>query len=87
MMLEIVTGASVIDRNLTTPPGGESAGDCYIVASGATGDWAGHDDDLAYYDGSAYVYVTPWIGLSVYIEDEDVRSTFKSGGWSAGVAC
>ena len=86
-LLEILTGAHILDRDLTAPPGGESGGDCYIPAATATGDWAGHDGDVAYFDGTSWVFVTPWVGLSVYIGDEDVRSTYKTGGWSAGVAC
>ena len=32
---------AVLDRDLTAPPASPADGDHYIVASGATGDWAG----------------------------------------------
>ena len=32
---------TIIDRDLTAPPGGESDGDTYIVGGSATGDWSG----------------------------------------------
>lgn len=80
---------SVIDRDLTAPPGGESAGDTYIVNSPATGDWEGQEDKIAYYDGSDWVFYIPRDGYQAWIEDEDKMSVFKTGssyGWSDGVA-
>uniref|UniRef100_A0A6M3J8R6 Uncharacterized protein n=1 Tax=viral metagenome TaxID=1070528 RepID=A0A6M3J8R6_9ZZZZ len=42
----------VLDKTLATPPGSPSDGDAYVVASGGTGDWLGHDDEVAmYYSG------------------------------------
>lgn len=41
-----------------TPPGGPSDGDLYIVGDSATGDWSGHDQELAYYKTAAWVFVT-----------------------------
>lgn len=87
LLLEILTGLAVIDRDLTAPPGGESAGDIYIPATASTGAWASQDGNIAYYDGASWVFVTPWVGLRAYIIDEDVQSTYKGAGWSAGIAC
>lgn len=77
---------SVIDRGLTVAPGSPTLGDTYIVGPAATGDWSTHDDDVAIYDGAAWVYYTPRLGWLLYIEDESVLSIFKAGAWSAGVA-
>lgn len=80
------THLSVLDRNLSTPPGSPASGDTYIVGSSATGDWATHEGHVAIWDGSAWVFGIPRIGWIAYIEDEEVLSAFKAGGWSAGVA-
>lgn len=80
------THLSVIDRDLTAPPGGESAGDTYLVAASPTGAWAGQAGNIAVYTGSGWVFGTPRIGWIVYVEDEEVLSAYKAGGWSAGVA-
>lgn len=77
---------SVLDRDLTAPPGTPAAGDTYLVGAAATGDWATHDDDVAVWDGVAWVYYTPRIGWVAYIEDEGKISAFKATGWSAGLA-
>jgi len=76
----------VDDRDLTAPPGSPSAGDAYIVGASATGDWASHDDDIAVWDGSAWVFYTPAIGWLCYLVDEEKITAFKAAGWSAGIA-
>ena len=77
---------SVLDRDLTAPPGSPVTGDCYIPAATATGDWASHEDEVAIYDGAAWVFYAPRIGWVGYIEDEEKLTAFKAGGWSAGIA-
>ena len=37
----------VIDADLSAPPGSPSEGDRYIVGPSATGDWSGHDGEIA----------------------------------------
>ena len=82
-----VAQLSVIDRDLTAPPGGPSNGDRYIVGGSATGDWSGHDDHLAIYNGVAWVFHVPVEGWLAYIEDEAKISVYKTAtGWSAGLA-
>jgi hypothetical protein len=73
---------SVKDRDLVAPPGSPAAGDTYIVAASATGDWAGMDGQVAIWDGAAWQYGTPRKGWTAYLEDEDVRVTYKGTGWS-----
>jgi hypothetical protein len=40
-LLDRLVQLSVLDRDLTAPPGSPTDGDCYMVGSGAIGDWAG----------------------------------------------
>jgi hypothetical protein len=77
---------SVLDRNLTSPPATPADGDTYIVGAAATGDWAAQDDEVAVWDGAAWVFYAPRVGWVAYIEDEEVLSAYKSGGWSTGIA-
>lgn len=62
---------SVIDKDLSTPPGTPSTGDRYIVAASATGDWTGQEEKIAEWDGSAWVFTTPDEGTAVMVEDEN----------------
>lgn len=83
----LALGGGVADRDLTSPPGSPSIGDAYIVGPSATGDWASHDDKIAVYDGSTWVFYTPATGFGLFIADENVWSVYKSGsGWSDGVS-
>lgn len=73
---------SVKDRDLVTAPASPTTGDTYIVAASATGAWAGRDGQVAIWDGAAWQYGTPRKGWTAYLEDEDVRVTYKGTGWS-----
>ena len=47
--IDVLLQTTVIDMDLTAPPGSPNDGDLHIVADSATGDWAGQDDNLARY--------------------------------------
>lgn len=84
-ILDAIVQCTPIDKDLTAPPGSPSDGDTYIVGSGATGDWAGQDDDIAYYQSSGWIFITPIEGWHVYVQDEGKFYTFwgASIGWEA----
>jgi len=62
---------AVLDKDLGTPPTFPSVGDRYIVASGATGDWSGHENDIAEWNGSSWEFTSPLEGMMTYVKDED----------------
>jgi len=62
---------SVKDKDLSAPPTSPSIGDRYIVASSATGDWSGHDDEIAQWNGSTWDFTIPLEGMFVFVEDEN----------------
>lgn len=72
---------SAKNRNLTVAPTGPSAGDTHIVAAGATGTWAGHDNQVAIWDGSVWQYAVPRSGWRADVEGEDIQVRFRSGTW------
>ena len=71
---------SVIDE-LTTPPGGESTGDRYLIIATASGAWAGREDDIAEYNGSGWDYTSPSEGMAVWIEDINKQKTYNGSAW------
>jgi len=71
-------GIKILDRDLTAPPGSESEGDVYLIASGATGDWSGKSGKLACYTGSGYVYIDPAGGMRAFIVDEKIEVGYSS---------
>ncbi len=76
----IVWQESVLDKDLTAPPGAPTTGDRYIVGGSATGDWSGHDDDVAQWDGATWDFVTPTEGFAAWVEDENVIYVWN-GSW------
>lgn len=80
-ILRILAQAGVISRTLTAPPGGETDGDLYIPAAPATGTWAGHENHLAFYSGSAYVFLVPDQGWCAYVQAEDAFVYWNGAAW------
>jgi hypothetical protein len=69
-LLDGLTQISVLDRNLAAPPGSPAEGARYIVASGATGLWAGWDGDVAFYAGGAWLRLPARTGWVVWVQNE-----------------
>lgn len=72
---------SVIDKDLTAPPAEPVTGDRYIVGASATGAWAGHDDDIAEWSGSAWVFTSVEEGMCTWVEDEDIVYIYNGSAW------
>jgi hypothetical protein len=69
-LLDGLTQISVLNRDLAAPPGNPAEGARYIVASGATGLWAGWDGDVAFYTGGAWLRLPARTGWVVWVQDE-----------------
>lgn len=72
---------SVISKT-TDVPATPSAGDRYIVPTGATGDWSGHDGKVARYNESVWEIYTPLKGWLAYLEDVDQYQFFDGATWA-----
>lgn len=83
-----VTGlqSGVISRSEFTPPGSPSEGDAYIVAATATGAWATHENDIAFYFSGIWNFLPPEVaqGNGVYVIDEDLRVRWDAIGSPPG---
>lgn len=80
-LLDGLVQLSVLDRNLTAPPGSPDDGDRYIVGSGATGDWAGWDLNVALFTDGAWLRLPPRTGWRAWVEDEDLLLVYDGAGW------
>lgn len=66
---------SVLDKDLTAPPGSPSTGDRYLLGTSTatstmTGAWAGHDGEIAEWNGTAWVFTSPTAGMFISADDE-----------------
>lgn len=79
--LDAIVQLSVIDRDLTAPPGSPSEGDRYVVASGATGAWAGQDLKVAAWLDGAWEFFAPQEGWLAWPRDEDKLLIWNGSAW------
>lgn len=80
--LDALVQLSVLDRDLTAPPGAPADGDRYIVASGATGEWSGQAGRIAAFQDGAWAYFTPLEGWRAWVNDEAALLVFDGSGWT-----
>jgi len=81
-VLDAAVQLSVLDRDLTAPPGSPADGDRYIPASGATGDWAGKDLNIAAWQDGAWAFLVPREGWLCWVADEDVLLVWDGAAWA-----
>lgn len=79
--LDVITQASVADRDLTAPPGSPSEGDSYIIASVASGDWLGAENSIAAFQGGIWVIYAPQVGWRTWISDEGILARWDGTAW------
>lgn len=79
--LETFLQLSVMDRDLTAPPGSPGEGDCYIPAATATGDWAGQEDKIAQYVNDEWVFYTPATNWLSGVDDEGIIIRYNGSAW------
>ena len=78
--LGAVVHLSVISME-TDIPGSPANGDRYIVPSGATGDWSGHDGQVAVRVAGAWEFYSPARGWRAWVEDENAEAVRNASAW------
>lgn len=81
--LDALIQLNVLAMTLNTPPGSPADGDTYIVADSATGDWAGHDTEIARWSGvvEAWEFYVPMEGWYAYNVEDGERYLFDGAAW------
>lgn len=69
-----------VKRQQNPPPASPASGDRYVVGPGPSGAWAGHDEEIAEWDGTAWVFSTVGNGAMVFALDLPAVCYMKSQG-------
>jgi hypothetical protein len=83
--IDLLLGAAVEAPATAQPPQTPAVGTCYIVGSGAGGDWAGKDGCLAGYTSGGWRFTDPLQGVSVFVGSTGERAVYRDGAWEVGV--
>ena len=79
--LDALVQASVVSKDVTTPPSLPVDGEAYVVPAGASGDWFGHEGALAVWQENAWAFHAPNEGWTVWVSDLDALWSYDGAGW------
>lgn len=80
-LLDAMVQLSALDRTRTTPPASPADGDRHLVASGATGLWAGWDMNIAFWVDGVWLRLVPRQGWLVWIAAEQAFVVWNGSAW------
>ena len=80
-LLDAMVQLSVLDRTRTAPPASPADGDRHIVASGATGLWAGWDLNVAFWVDGVWMRLVPRPGWLAWIANEAAFAVWNGTTW------
>lgn len=84
-ILDAAIQIGVLDLTLTAPPSSPAEGERHVVASGATGAWAGQDDTIATWQDGAWAFLAPKTGWCIWSAADSGLFVFDGAAWqSAG---
>ena len=80
-LLDAMVQLSVLDRNRTAPPLSPVDGDRHIVASGATGLWAGWDLSVAFWVDGVWMRLVPRPGWTAWNIADAAHTVWNGTAW------
>lgn len=81
LMVDSLLNGYVLSASTTTPPGSPTAGDKYIVPSGASGAWSGQTNKIALYVNAGWTFYTPKAGWKVYDNGRKGTLLYDGSAW------
>jgi hypothetical protein len=81
--LDAALHLAVIRADLATPPETPDDGARYIIAGEATGDWAGHESEIAAWVDGVWLFLVPLMGWRAYDANAEAFVWFDGEDWSA----
>jgi hypothetical protein len=85
--LDILVSGAVEEPPLAAPPAAPAVGAAYLVAVGATGEWAGRDGCIAAWTSGGWRFISPVEGMTLYERTSGTPATFRDEAWHVGTLC
>ncbi|WP_193726897.1 DUF2793 domain-containing protein [Paenibacillus guangzhouensis] len=73
--------ASVKNRTTAAPPASPIEADRYVIPSGASGVWAGKQNQIAEWQSGTWMYYPPAVGWTCYVDDEQKIYSWNGTSW------
>lgn len=70
-----------IEGEADSPPTPPQEGECWLVGSAPTSDWADHAGDLACYQAGTWIFVTPRDGMRLLDQQDGQDIRYRNGSW------
>lgn len=72
-----------VQEKRSNPPslGEDDAGKCWLIVTGATGIWAGHDDEVACWTGGSWRYLSLPFGACLWDISSNSERRLTPAGW------
>lgn len=84
-LLDLMVGGVADGSEIAAPPANPTLGLCYLVAaSGASGLFAGHEDQIAGWTAGGWRFIPPVDGLRLQSRATGVDVVRWNGGWTSG---
>jgi hypothetical protein len=84
LKIDAALQAAVETAPLAEPPPNPQAGECWLVAAGATGPWTGKAGQIAMWTASGWRFVAPVAGMTVWNKAAAVPLRWSGTGWNSG---
>ncbi len=80
-ILDAAIQIAVLDLTRTAPPSSPAEGERHVVASGATGAWAGQANAIATWQDGAWAFLVPKTGWCIWSVADNVVFVFDGTHW------
>jgi len=83
-LLDLVVAPRVLGVDAFDPPEDPAPGDCWLLGDSPSGDWTGHAGAIAGWTEGGWRFLTPFEGLTLWLDDATGHIVFTGGAWVAG---
>lgn len=84
LRLDALVHLAVKDETVTAPPPGPVEGDRWIVATPASGDWSGHEGQVACWMDGAWLFIAARAGWTAFLEATGEQRLHDGTRWRRG---